>query len=93
MKSPQAGIFRENAQHTHFLEYRFTRSSLKEIRLSIAGAMVNIKPDDTSLVVSFGKQAWQRLQPNWTPTTLEDFATLYGQHGHIAPSTQADVFF
>ena len=93
MKSPQAGIFRENEQHMHFLEYRFNSLNLKEIRRSIAEAMVNIKPDDIALVVSFGKLTWQRLQPNWTPVTLEDFVTLYGQQGHIAPSTQADVFF
>ncbi len=93
MKSPQAGIFRENAHHMHFLEYRFNTSDLKEIKHSIARAMANIKPDDISLVVSFGKQAWQTLQPNWTPVTLQDFVTLNGQQGHVAPSTQADVFF
>ncbi|WP_019556830.1 Dyp-type peroxidase [Thiomicrorhabdus arctica] len=93
MKFPQIGIFRENEQHMHFLEYRLNRLNLKEIKHSIVGAMANINPDDISLVVSFGKQAWHRLQPDWTPASLEDFMTLYGQQSHIAPSTQADVFF
>ena len=93
VKTPQAGIFRENAQHMHFLEYRLTSSNLKEIKQALAKAIDNIKPDDISLVVSFGKEAWQLLQPNWTPTTLDNFVTINGQQGHTAPSTQADLFF
>ncbi|WEJ63256.1 Dyp-type peroxidase [Thiomicrorhabdus lithotrophica] len=93
MKTPQAGIFRENAQHMHFLEYRLTSSNLTQIKQALSKAIENIKPDDISLVVSFGKQAWQLLQPNWTPATLEDFVTINGQQGHTAPSTQTDLFF
>ncbi|MEA3405680.1 MAG: Dyp-type peroxidase [Pseudomonadota bacterium] len=93
IKTPQTGIFRENAQHMHFLEYRLTTSSLAEIKLAIAEAMPIHHPEQISLVISFGKQAWQQLQPSWVPTTLENFKTLNGQQGHVAPSTQADVFF
>jgi len=93
MKTPQAGIFRENAQHMHFLEYRLTSSNLNEVKQALAKAIENIKPDDISLVISFGKQAWQHLQPNWTPVTLEDFVPINGQQGHTAPSTQSDLFF
>ena len=93
IKTPQAGIFREHAQHMHFLEYRLTSSNLKEIKQALSKAIENIKPDEISLVVSFGKQAWQLLQPNWMPATLEDFVTINGQQGHTAPSTQTDLFF
>ncbi|MEA1989869.1 MAG: Dyp-type peroxidase [Pseudomonadota bacterium] len=93
MKTPQVGIFRENAQHMHFLEYRLTSANLKEVKQALTKAIENIKPDDISLVVSFGKQAWQLLQPNWTPTSLENFVTINGQQGHTAPSTQTDLFF
>lgn len=92
-KTPQAGIFRENAQHMHFLEYRLTTSNLSEIKQAIVQAKQVSHPAQISLVISFGKQAWHTLQPSWTPSTLQNFKTLKGEQGHIAPSTQADVFF
>jgi len=94
-KTPQAGIFNEEAKHFYFLEYRLTQPDLSQLKKALALSLTDTSqaPDRVSIVVSLGKQAWQQLQPNWTPATLESFTTLHGQQGHSAISTQADVFF
>jgi len=92
-KTPQSGIFRENSHHMHFLEYRLKSNNCNLIKKAITEAIQNIQPGEVSLVISFGKQAWQLLQPDWTPQTLENFMTLNGEQGHCAPSTQSDLFF
>jgi len=93
IKTPQAGIFKEGAKHIYFLEYRLTSSNLNEVRKAIDEAIQISNPERTSIVISFGKQAWQLLQPNWIPEGIAGFKTLRGQQGHTAPSTQADLFF
>ncbi|GKT12680.1 MAG: porphyrinogen peroxidase [Thiomicrorhabdus sp.] len=91
VKSPQAGIYKEGSKHFYFLEYHFKKSNLSEIKQVLSESLPT--SDSTSVVVSFGKAAWQLLQPNWQPATLESFTTIKGLQGHEAPSTQADLFF
>lgn len=88
--TPQAGIFKEDFEHSYFLEYRLTSADLAAIKSAIKNAL---QSDKVEVVLSFGKQAWQLLQPAWTPASLLDFETINGQQGHQAPSTQADLFF
>ncbi|BCN92864.1 deferrochelatase/peroxidase YfeX [Thiomicrorhabdus immobilis] len=92
-KTPQAGIFNENERHMHFLEYVLTSDNIVLIKQAISKALEIEQSEQLTLVVSFGKQAWQKLQSNWTPATLEDFTEIKGKQGHIAAATQADVFF
>ena len=92
-KTPQAGIFYENENHMHFLEYVVSSDDLASVKSCISQAMAFEQSEKLALVVSFGKQAWQKLQPNWTPVTLEDFTEINGKNGHTAAATQADLFF
>ena len=94
-KTPQAGIFKEGAQHMYFLEYRLnSQAALSATKKAIKHSLSSEKEaPNVDVVVSFGKQAWQVLQPNWTPHTLASFTTIEGQQGHCAISTQADLFF
>jgi len=90
VKTPQAGIFKEGFQHMYFLEYQLTTQNLPVIKQAITNSL---QTDKVDVVLSFGKQAWQILQPSWAPATLESFTTIYGQQGHKAISTQTDLFF
>ncbi|GAB6069613.1 Dyp-type peroxidase [Thiomicrorhabdus hydrogeniphila] len=92
-KTPQAGIFHETERHMHFLEYNMATDDITLLKQAIKMAMKDNNPEEVALVVSFGKRVWQILQPNWSPATLEDFTTINGKQGHVAPSTQADIFF
>jgi len=87
--TPQPGIFDEGAKHMYFLEYRLQSEETSLIKKTLMGAVAQAQ----SAVVCFGKQAWNKLQPNWTPQGLDDFKLINGLEGHVAPSTQADIFF
>ncbi len=93
-KTPQAGIFNEEASHFYFLEYRLKKPcEIQKIKKAILLAKSAFLDATASVVISLGAQAWHLLQPEWMPETLVDFIPLYGKQGHQAPSTQADVFF
>ena len=91
IKLPQPGIFKEGSKNFYFLEYQLTSTDISKVKQAIAESLQNL--DSISIVVSFGQQAWNRLQPNWTPATLEPFTTIKGEQGFEAPSTQGDLFF
>ncbi len=93
--TPQTGIFKEGSTHFYFLEYRLGRKESKPVKQAIEALLERCEKQfpDVSVVLSFGAEAWHLLQPNWMPVTLKPFETLQGQQGHIAPSTQADLFF
>ncbi len=89
--TPQAGIFYEDAKHMYFMEYRLKDVPIKEVKAAIVEAL---KAEKVSVTVSFGKQAWSKLQPAWLPATLEDFYEVKAvEGGYKAPSTQSDIFF
>ncbi len=93
MPTPQKGIFQEDSNKFYHLEYKvdfllpFPRlqNALKQSLSSPA--------DNVNLVIAFGRQAWNTLQPNWQPDELLDFETLRGTKGFVIPSTQRDMFF
>ena len=93
-KTPQAGIFDESARHMYFLEYQLKGDDLKRLKQAIKKSLVS---EHVLVVVSFGKKAWQFMQPNWTPATLEDFYEVKTpetiSEKYHAPATQTDVFF
>lgn len=92
LNQPQPAIFKEGSTHFYFLEYQFITKDIREIKHSITQSLSTVA-SDVSVLVGFGLDAWNLLQPNWTPATLESFETITGRQGHQAPSTQADVFF
>lgn len=92
MKSPQEGIFNENCDHFHYLEFNI--SNYTGVGKALDSALK--KTDFLTTVISFGRQAWlnlsQEVLPNSTPESLVDFATIQGLNGHQALGTQSDVF-
>ncbi len=93
MTAAQAGIFNEKPSKYYYLEYQLDYSkSAAEIKKAIKHATSN-QNAAIDLVVSFGKQAWNLLNPAWTPKDLVDFETLVGVEGHTMPATQGDLFF
>ena len=92
MPTPQADIFIEGSHHYYHLEYQLDNSVTEaDIRAALTNARQ--KNPNIQLVIAFGKQAWDRLQPQWSPSDLADFKTIHGVDGHTAPSTQSDAFF
>jgi len=93
MNQYQSGIFEENSIQFYYLEYRLNDSiSVSLIKTVLTKALLK-KVEKLNIVIAFGKQAWNKLNPNWQPADLCDFETLNGVKGHSMPSTQNDVFF
>jgi len=92
MTKPQKGIFQEGSTKFYSLEYSLDLT----LPVSTLKSAINASLSDTagvSIVLAFGKQAWNKLQPDWQPNDLIDFASLEGVDGYSIPSTQRDLFF
>ncbi len=93
MCSAQAGIFNEKPSKYYYLEYQLDYSQpTAEIRKAIKRATA-VQNAAINLVVSFGRRAWNLLNPAWMPKDLVDFETLVGVEGYAMPATQGDLFF
>lgn len=91
MELAQAGLFVEPGNHAHYLEALWP-VSLSWADLKAALNLARQPIDEVYLAIGFGADAWQRLQPNFTPSSLTSFVTLNGQK-HSMPSTQGDLWF
>ena len=92
MTKPQPAIFQENSTKFYSLEYSLDLT----LPLATLKAAINTCLSDTSdinIVIAFGKQAWNKLQPDWQAEELIDFEALEGVDGYSIPSTQRDLFF
>ncbi len=92
MTKPQEGIFQENSTKFYSLEYSLDLScSLSTLKAAISSSLSDTA--GVNIVIAFGKQAWDKLQPDWQPEDLIDFETLEGVDGYSIPSTQRDLLF
>ena len=92
MTKPQKGIFREDSTKFYSLEYSLDLTS----PIATLKAAINTSLSDTAgvnIVIAFGKQAWNKLQPDWQAEELVDFEALEGVDGYSIPSTQRDLYF
>ncbi len=92
MAVAQAGIFNSDASvHHYYLEFTVhvgvEAKALKQQLATIA------KPEHGELVVAFGPNCWQRLQPDVVIKDFNHFVEINGLQGHHCPSTQQDLFF
>lgn len=93
MPQPQPGIFLENTNQFYYLEYKVDfSSSPSEIKKAISTALSD-QINGVNVVVAFGKQLWNTIQPAWKPADLISFASLKGVQDYAMTSTQGDVFF
>ena len=87
----QTGIFAEPFNSAHYLEYQLIESNIADIKTAIKKALEHNATCYAN--VAFGLNAWQLLNPQWTPEELQSFTTLKGKNGYSMPSTQADILF
>lgn len=91
MGTPQAGIFREEADHHYYLEYRLREGAeAGAIRAAIAAAQAAV-PTGMDQVFAFGRSAWAQVHPDAVPPALADFVPL-GSGALTAPATQRDLW-
>lgn len=91
MSAPQPGIFQEGSTHHLFLEYNL-RPQWQPPRLAAAlRTVADSCPAGVSLVLAFGRDAWQRLAPDDVPENFFAFHPVLGRNERIAPGTQTDV--
>ncbi|MBF2759600.1 MAG: MFS transporter [Ectothiorhodospiraceae bacterium AqS1] len=95
----QSAIFTEGARVHRYLEYRCLRApdaaERKRLGRTIASALAAadeaVAPDQR-IVIAFGRRLWSILNPDAQPPGLHDFQTIEGAKGHIAPTTQCDLW-
>ncbi len=93
MQYTQNSIFNETSTQFYYLEYKIDFSKDVEIiKFALQAALESIV-EPVDVVLSFGKKAWDLLNPEWSPADLVDYHSLKGPRGHSMPSTQRDVFF
>lgn len=93
MTQYQAGIFNEGSISFNYLEYKLDDSqTVAQIKAALSQAMT-LHCEELNVVIAFGKQAWNKLNPDWQPKDLCDFKNLNGVKDFSMPSTQSDVFF
>lgn len=93
MTYSQNSIFNESSTQFYYLEYQLDFKKDKEsIRSALQDAMSS-SDFKVNVVISFGKQAWDFLNPSWSPADLRSYKSLTGPKGYAMPSTQRDVFF
>ena len=91
MPTPQPAIFRENTPHQYFLEFHLrARWQPEELRRLLGQALAARAPE-TSLVLAFGRDAWERLAPQEVPENFIAFHPVLGRQDRIAPGTQGDI--
>ena len=93
MRYSQNSVFNESSTQFYYLEYQLNfESGVEAIKAALKAALASLDVP-VNLVLSFGKQAWDMLNPDWCPTDLCHYESLQGPNGHSMPSTQSDVFF
>lgn len=93
MITPQKGIFIEGTTAFTYLEYKLGFSgNVKDLKAALLN-IYNLNGENVSIIVCFGKRAWDQINPNWTPENFTHFKDIEGHTGYSMPSTQRDLFF
>jgi putative iron-dependent peroxidase len=89
MTTPQAGIFAVGTRTHHHLEFDVDAS----VPLASVAAAIDsiVEIGSSNVVVGFGSDLWGRLSTT-KPVGLADFTEVRGRDGHVAPSTQHDLW-
>lgn len=92
MAVAQAGIFNSDASvHHYYLEFTVKKDvEINTLRQQLA---LITEPENCELVMAFGPNCWQQIQPTMPIKGLTNFEAIDGLQGHTCPSTQQDLFF
>jgi len=91
MATAQPAIFHENSPHHYFLEFNLRpRWQPADLRRLLSGAIATRDPA-TSLLLAFGRDAWERLAPQGVPEDFITFHAVLGKQDRTAPGTQGDL--
>ena len=93
MPTPQPAIFRENTPHHYFLEFHLRPGWRQDALKRSLAAALDACPAETSVLLAFGRDAWERLAPDAVPDNFIAFHAVLGQQDRTAPGTQGDLLF
>lgn len=95
LTAPQPGIFADDHRYHYFLEYKLDASAdarAAAADIGMARSALRISGDGPELVVAFGSSMWAAISTDAQPSEFEDFESILGVKGHVAPATQADLW-
>lgn len=93
MTTPQKAIFIEGTKAFSYLEYKLDYSSNRRRLKDALGIISDLNTETSSVVICFGRQAWDWLNPSWAPASFAAYTEVRGAAGYVMPSTQRDLFF
>ena len=91
MNEPQPGIFSTGFSHHYLLEFALKPGyDEKELR-NLVGQVSDADSVEQSVVVAFGRDAWQVLAPDAVPEGLIPFYPVVGKDNLVARGSQCDI--
>jgi len=93
MATPQAGIFALGTRTHHHLEFDLRPGTVPADVVAATDRLrePHVTSGGCNLVVGFGADLWRQLSAA-PPDDLGDFREIVGLDGHLAPSTQHDLW-
>lgn len=93
MATPQAGIFALGTRTHHHLEFDVRAGGEPADVIAATDRLreSHVTAGGSNMVVGFGAALWRRLS-SAPPPDLGEFQEIVGLHGHVAPSTQHDIW-
>lgn len=93
MGTRQKGIFIEGTLAFNYIEYTLNfNSNPDELKVAL-GRINELNNNEISVVICFGKKAWNWINPSWSPDGFADYQEVKGSTGYSMPATQRDLFF
>jgi porphyrinogen peroxidase len=93
MSASQVGIFEQGGPHHHYLEFSLNiGTETGSLKRALGHCRSVTLADNQTLVFAFGKNLWSKLTDGNAPDGLQDFTTISGIDGHVAPATQGDIW-
>lgn len=93
MNTPQQGIFVEGTNAFIYLEYKLNFSGNSVDLKTALRTIRKFAKENASVIICFGKSAWDWINPDWRPDNFSDFKEINGHTGYSMPTTQRDLLF
>ena len=92
MATPQAGLFVDTSMFHYHLEYRVSETTSLQQIANVVNEIAASDARSHEITIGIRPSLWVELRGAVAPDNCNDFETIHGIGGRIAPSTQNDFW-